>query len=51
AKTLFDSLSYSNKKLYVEWITAAKRSSTREERVSKTIKYLEQGIKNFKKGK
>lgn len=51
AKNLFDSLSYSNKKLYVDWIATAKRSTTREERIFRTIKYLEQGIKNFKKGK
>lgn len=43
AKQFYDSLSYTDKKLYINWITAAKREETREERVVKTIAALTEG--------
>jgi len=46
ASTYFDSLSFSNKREYVEWIITAKREETRNERVAGTIERLEKGWKN-----
>jgi hypothetical protein len=42
----FDTLSFSNKKEYVEWIVTAKREETRKERVSGTIERLSKKWKN-----
>jgi hypothetical protein len=42
----FDSLSFTNKKEYIEWIVTAKRETTRNERVSGTIERLGKGWKN-----
>lgn len=42
----FESLSFSNKKEYIEWIVTAKRAETRAERVSGTIERLGNGWKN-----
>lgn len=42
----FDSLSFTNKKEYIEWIVTAKREETRKERVSGTIERLSKGWKN-----
>jgi hypothetical protein len=42
----FDSLSFTNKKEYIEWIVTAKREETRKERVSGTIERLGKGWKN-----
>ncbi|MCX6317068.1 MAG: YdeI/OmpD-associated family protein [Bacteroidetes bacterium] len=42
----FDSLSFSNKKEYVEWIVTAKREETRKERISGTIERLGKQWKN-----
>ncbi|GAA4461864.1 YdeI/OmpD-associated family protein [Phytohabitans houttuyneae] len=39
----FDGLSYSRKKVYVAWITEAKRAETREARISKAIDMLTEG--------
>jgi hypothetical protein len=46
ARTFYDSLSYTNKKEYVEWIVTAKREETRRERVKVTIEKLQKGWKN-----
>ncbi|HTQ27357.1 MAG TPA: YdeI/OmpD-associated family protein [Puia sp.] len=46
ALSFFDSLSFTNKKEYVEWIVTAKREETRLERVLGTIGRLEKKWKN-----
>ena len=46
ATLFFESLSFSNKKEYIEWIVTAKREETRTERVVGTIERLEKGWKN-----
>lgn len=45
-KTFFDTLSFSNRKEYVEWIVSAKREETRATRVKETIEKLKQNRKN-----
>jgi hypothetical protein len=40
AKDFFDTLSYTNQKEYVRWITSAKREATRENRLEQTIEKL-----------
>jgi hypothetical protein len=42
----FDSLSFSNKKEYIEWIVTAKREDTRNERINGTIERLGRQWKN-----
>ena len=42
----FNSLSFTNKKEYIEWIITAKRQETRDERVSGTIERLGKQWKN-----
>ena len=42
----FNSLSFTNKKEYIEWIVTAKREETRNERVDGTIERLGKGWKN-----
>ncbi len=42
----FDSLSFTNKKEYIEWIVTAKREETRNERIKGTIERLGKGWKN-----
>ena len=42
----FDSLSFTNKKEYLEWIVTAKREETRAERIKGTIERLGKGWKN-----
>jgi hypothetical protein len=42
----FDSLSFTNKKEYIEWIITAKRTVTRTERIKATIERLGKGWKN-----
>jgi len=44
--TLFDSLAFSHKKEYVEWIVTAKREETRLARIKGTIERLNKGWKN-----
>ncbi len=44
--TTFDSLSFTNKKEYIEWIVTAKREETRTERVTGSIERLGKGWKN-----
>ena len=43
AMEVFESLSYSHKKEYVEWVTEAKRAVTREKRLAQSIKMLAAG--------
>lgn len=42
----FNSLSFTNKKEYLEWIVTAKREETRQERIKGTIERLGKGWKN-----
>ena len=44
--TVFDALSFTNKKEYIEWIVTAKREETRMERTKGTIERLAKGWKN-----
>lgn len=46
AKGFFESLSFTNKKEYVEWIVSAKKEETRQQRVTGTLERLEKGWKN-----
>ena len=46
ALEFFDSLSFTNKKEYIEWIVTAKRPETRSERVKATMARLEKKWKN-----
>jgi hypothetical protein len=43
---LFDALSFTNKKEYIEWVVTAKREETRKERLNGTIERLGKGWKN-----
>ena len=43
---IFEALSFTNKKEYLEWIVTAKREETRSERVKQTIERLGKGWKN-----
>jgi uncharacterized protein YdeI (YjbR/CyaY-like superfamily) len=45
-KEVFNSLSFTNKKEYVEWIVTAKREETRAPRVRESIERLAKGWKN-----
>lgn len=45
-KAVFLSLSFTNRKEYVEWIITAKRQETKEQRLAKIIPYLQEGRKN-----
>ena len=42
----FDTLSFTNKKEYLEWIVTAKREETRNERIKGTIDRLGKNWKN-----
>lgn len=42
----FDTLSFTNKKEFIEWIVTAKREETRNERIKGTIERLSKGWKN-----
>ncbi|WP_165871533.1 YdeI/OmpD-associated family protein [Flaviaesturariibacter flavus] len=46
ATAFFNSLSFSNRKEYVEWIVTAKREETRRQRVEGTLERLAKGWKN-----
>jgi Bacteriocin-protection, YdeI or OmpD-Associated len=46
ASEFFKSLSFTNRKEYVEWIVTAKKEETRNERVHGSIERLEKGWKN-----
>jgi hypothetical protein len=43
AKALFDKLSYTHQKEYVNWVTEAKKEETRQNRIIKTIEMLKRG--------
>lgn len=45
ARALFDGLSYTHRREYVQWITEAKRDETRRGRVTKTLEMLRTGRK------
>ena len=45
AKSLFDKLSYTHQKEYVNWIDEAQREETRQSRIAKTIEMLKKGQK------
>jgi hypothetical protein len=45
-EALFNALSFTNRKEYVEWIVTAKRPETRAERVKETILRVNKGWKN-----
>lgn len=45
-KAFFDTLSFTNKKEYVEWIVTAKREETRVARVKESVERLSKGWKN-----
>jgi uncharacterized protein YdeI (YjbR/CyaY-like superfamily) len=42
-KTIFDGLSYSRRKEYVQWIEGAKRSETRERRIHQAVEMIASG--------
>jgi len=46
ASSFFESLSFTNKKEYVEWVVTAKRAETRKQRVKVTLDRLSKGWKN-----
>lgn len=48
AGTVFERLSYSHRKEYVDWITSAKKAETRQGRIEKTVQMLNQGTKSPK---
>ena len=43
AVATFEGFSYSNRKEYVEWVTAAKRPATRAQRLATTVEWLAEG--------
>jgi hypothetical protein len=43
---IFDALSFSNRREYLEWIVTAKREETRKERIMGTVERLGKGWKN-----
>jgi hypothetical protein len=43
SKAIFEKLSFSHQKQYVEWIESAKQAATRQDRISKTITMLPEG--------
>jgi uncharacterized protein YdeI (YjbR/CyaY-like superfamily) len=45
AKALFEKLSYTHQKEYVNWINEAKREETRQNRIAKTVEMLKKGQK------
>lgn len=46
AATFFETLSFTNKKEYIEWVVTARREETRKERVTGTMERLEKKWKN-----
>jgi uncharacterized protein YdeI (YjbR/CyaY-like superfamily) len=43
AHATFEGFSYSNRKDYIEWVTAAKRPATRAQRLATTVEWLAEG--------
>ncbi|MBN8863225.1 MAG: YdeI/OmpD-associated family protein [Sphingobacteriales bacterium] len=48
ARKFFDSLPFTHRKEYVEWIVTAKKEETRQTRVAKTVENMKQELKNFR---
>ncbi len=46
AASFYSTLSYTNRKEYVTWITSAKKIETREKRLNEIIRKLNAGLKN-----
>ncbi len=46
ARDFFETLSFSNKKEYVEWIVTAKKEETRNKRIDNSIQKLVENLKN-----
>lgn len=46
ARTFFDTLSYTHRKEYVQWITGAKKEETRKRRLQKTVEMLSSKTKH-----
>lgn len=46
ARNFYESLSYTNRKEYAQWITGAKKEETRQRRLKETIEKLVKGMKN-----
>jgi hypothetical protein len=46
AKSFFETLSYTNRKEYILWISSAKKEETRQKRLQETINKLLKGFKN-----
>jgi hypothetical protein len=51
AQKFFDSLSESEKRMYTLWISSAKKSETRADRIAKSIERLKKGLKLYEKKK
>lgn len=45
ARALFDKMSYSHQKEYVEWIASAKKDETRQKRITSAIEKITQGVR------
>lgn len=45
AREFFDTLSYSHRRAYVDWITSAKKPETRERRIGQAVEMLAEGRK------
>ncbi|HEX3270825.1 MAG TPA: YdeI/OmpD-associated family protein [Ktedonobacterales bacterium] len=45
ARAVFDRLSFTHQREYVEWFTSAKREATRMRRVAQTLEMLHSGVK------
>ena len=45
AREFFDTLSYSHRRAYVDWITGAKKPETRERRIGQAVEMLGEGKK------
>lgn len=46
AATFFNSLAFTNRKEYVEWILSAKKEETKQKRLTESIEKLSAGKKN-----
>jgi uncharacterized protein YdeI (YjbR/CyaY-like superfamily) len=44
--SFYEELSYTNKKEYVLWILTAKQEKTRQDRITKMVQKLLEGMKN-----
>ncbi|HEY3250277.1 MAG TPA: YdeI/OmpD-associated family protein [Ignavibacteria bacterium] len=48
AATMFKTINYTAKKLYIDWITSAKDEKTRSHRIATTIQWITGGIRYWK---